>query len=136
MFKEKYFDLKSKNKDFIVIIKNGIFYNVLGRDCYIIKNILGYKLSNFGGTIKAGFPIRSLNKVLNTLDKLKINYLVYESEIVLKAHYNSENYELFLKDNLSINDRIKYIYEKLNEIKYDEKIFKVLESVEKICMKN
>lgn len=136
MFKEKYFDLKSKNKDFIVIIKNGIFYNVLGRNCYIIKNILGYKVSNFGGTIKAGFPIRSLNKVLDTLDKLKINYLVYESEIVLKAHYNSENYELFLKDNLSINDRIKCIYEKLNEIKYDEKIFKVLESVEKICMKN
>lgn len=136
MLKEKYFDLKSKNKDFIVIIKNGIFYNVLGRDCYIIKNILGYKVSNFGGTIKAGFPIRSLNKVLDTLDKLKINYLVYESEIVLKAHYNSENYELFLKDNLSINDRIKCIYEKLNEIKYDEKIFKVLESVEKICMKN
>lgn len=136
MFKEKYFDLKSKNKDFIVIIKNGIFYNVLGRDCYIIKNILGYKVSNFGGTIKAGFPIRSLNKVLDTLDKLKINYLVYESEIVLKAHYNSENYELFLKDNLSINDRIKCIYEKLNEIKYDEKIFKVLESVKKICMKN
>ena len=136
MFKEKYFDLKSKNKDFIVIIKNGIFYNVLGRDCYIIKNILGYKVSNFGGTIKAGFPIRSLNKVLDTLDKLKINYLVYESEIVLKAHYNSENHELFLKDNLSINDRIKCIYEKLNEIKYDEKIFKVLESVEKICMKN
>lgn len=136
MFKEKYFDLKSKNKDFIVIIKNGIFYNVLGRDCYIIKNILGYKVSNFGGTIKAGFPIRSLNKVLDTLDKLKINYLVYESEIVLKAHYNSEKYELFLKDNLSINDRIKCIYEKLNEIKYDEKIFKVLESVEKICMKN
>lgn len=62
--------------------------------------------------------------------------MVYESEIVLKAHYNSENYELFLKDNLSINDRIKCIYEKLNEIKYDEKIFKVLESVEKICMKN
>lgn len=136
MFKEKYFDLKSKNKDFIVIIKNGIFYNVLGRDCYIIKNILGYKVSNFGGTIKAGFPIRSLNKILDTLDKLKINYLVYESEIVLKAHYNSENYELFLKDNLSINDRIKCIYEKLNEIKYDEKIFKVLESVEKIYMKN
>lgn len=136
MLKEKYFDLKSKNKDFIVIIKNGIFYNVLGRDCYIIKNILGYKVSNFGGTIKAGFPIRSLNKVLDTLDKLKINYLVYESEIVLKAHYNSENYELFLKDNLSINDRIKCIYEKLNEIKYDEKIFKVLERVEKICMKN
>ena len=128
-------DKKVKIK-ILLSLKNGIFYNVLGRNCYIIKNILGYKVSNFGGTIKAGFPIRSLNKVLDTLDKLKINYLVYESEIVLKAHYNSENYELFLKDNLSINDRIKCIYEKLNEIKYDEKIFKVLESVEKICMKN
>ena len=39
-------------------------------------------------------------------------------------------------NNLSINDRIKFICEKLNEIKYNEEIFNVLESVEKICMKN
>ena len=136
MFREKYFELKEKKKKFIIIMKNGVFYNVLGKDCYILKNIFNYKVGVFGNTVKVGFPIGSLNKVLDTLDKLKINYLVYESEIVLKAHYNSENYELFLKDNLSINDRIKCIYEKLNEIKYNKKIFKVLESVEKICMKN
>ena len=45
MFKEKYFELKEKKKEFIIIMKNGIFYNVLGKDCYIIKNIFGYKNS-------------------------------------------------------------------------------------------
>lgn len=39
MFREKYFELKDKRKKFIIIMKNGIFYNVLGKDCYIIKNI-------------------------------------------------------------------------------------------------
>lgn len=136
MFKEKYFDLKGKRSDSIIIMKNGVFYNVLGKDCYIMKNIFGYKVSTFGDTVKVGFPIKGLNKVLDTLDKLKISYLVYENEIVLDVYYDSENYELFLKNNLSINDRIKSIYERLNEIKYDRKIFKVLESVEEICMKN
>ena len=136
MFREKYFDLKNKRSDSIIIMKNGIFYNVLGKDCYIIKNIFGYKVSTFGDTIRVGFPIKGLNKVLDTLDKLKISYLVYEQFVVLESHYNSENYKLFLKNNLSINDRIKCINERLNEIKYDEKIFKALESVEKICMKN
>ena len=136
MFKEKYFDLKSKRSNSIIIMKNGIFYNVLGKDCYIMKNIFGYKVSTFGDTIKVGFPIKSLNKVLNTLDSLKISYIVYEQFVVLESHYTSENYDLFLKNNLSINDRIKSIYERLNEIKYDEKIFNILESVEKICMRN
>ena len=136
MFKEKYFELKDKKKKFIIIMKNGIFYNVLGKDCYILKNIFNYKVGVFGNTVKVGFPIGSLNKVLDTLDKLKISYLVYENDVSLITYYNSENYDLFLKNNLSINDRIKFICEKLNEIKYNEEIFNVLESVEKICMKN
>ena len=40
MFKEKYFELKDKKKKFIIIMKNGIFYNVLGKDCYIIKKYI------------------------------------------------------------------------------------------------
>ena len=136
MFKEKYFELKDKRKKFIIIMKNGIFYNVLGKDCYILKNIFNYKVGVFGNTVKVGFPIGSLNKVLETLDKLKISYLVYENDVSLITYYNSENYDLFLKNNLSINDRIKFINERLNEIKYNEEIFNILESVEKICMKS
>lgn len=134
MFKEKYFEIKRKRSNFIIIMKNGIFYNVLGKDCYILKNIFNYKVSLFSDTVKVGFPISSLNKVIGTLDKLKISYLVYENEIVLKSYFKN-NYD-FLKNNLSINDRIKIINERLNEIKNDEIIFKVLEDVEKICMKN
>ena len=132
MFKEKYFELKDQKKKFIIIMKNGIFYNVLGKDCYILKNIFNYKVGVFGNTVKVGFPIGSLNKVLDTLDKLKISYIVYEKEIVLETYFNGDNYSKFLKDNLSINDRIRIINEKLNEIKYNEKIFKVLEDMEKI----
>lgn len=37
MFREKYFELKEKKKNFIIIIKNGIFYNVLGKDWIQVK---------------------------------------------------------------------------------------------------
>ena len=106
------------------------------RTVILLKNIFNYKVGVFGNTVKVGFPIGSLNKVLDTLDKLKISYLVYENDVSLITYYNSENYDLFLKNNLSINDRIKFINERLNEIKYNEEIFNILESVEKICMKN
>ena len=132
MFKEKYFDLKNKRSKFLIIMKNGIFYNVLGKDVYIMKSIFNYKVCVFCDTVKVGFPISTLNKVLDALDRLKISYIVYEKEIVLETYFNDDNYSKFLKDNLSINDRIRIINEKLNEIKYNEKIFKVLEDIEKI----
>lgn len=58
MFGEKYFDLKSKNKYSIFIMKIGVFYNVLCNDCYIMKNIFGYKVSAFGDTIKVVFILK------------------------------------------------------------------------------
>ena len=42
MFKEKYFDLKNKRSKFLIIMKNGIFYNVLGKDVYIMKRYLKF----------------------------------------------------------------------------------------------
>ena len=50
MFKEKYFDLKNKRSKFLIIMKNGIFYNVLGKDVYIMKSIFNYKVCVFCDT--------------------------------------------------------------------------------------
>ena len=70
-FKNIYFEVKNKYKNYVVIMKNGIFYNVLGNDCYLLKNIFNYKINSFSDTVKVGFPLNTLNKVINTFDKLK-----------------------------------------------------------------
>ena len=131
-FKNIYFEVKNKYKNYVVIMKNGIFYNVLGNDCYLLKNMFNYKINSFSDTVKVGFPLNTLNKVINTFDKLKINYIVYENEIVLKGKFSKNKYDIFLKSKLSMDDRIKRINLKLNEMKQDSKILGLLDAIEEI----
>ena len=128
--KEIYFSLKNKYKDYIIIIKIGSFYNVISKDAYILSSIFNYKINTFSNTVKVGFPLTSLNKVLNTLDKIKINYLVYENNIVIKQKFKRNNYQEFSQNNLTVKERIDAINLKLNEIAQTPEILKILEKVE------
>ena len=133
--KEVYLSLKEKYNDYIIIMKIGSFYNVFSRDAYIISSIFNYKINSFSNTIKVGFPISSLSKVLNILDKMKINYLVYENEVIIKKKFKRNNYKEFSKNNLTINQRIETINLKLNELKGSKDILIILEKVENILWK-
>ena len=128
--KEIYFSLKNKYKDYVIIIKIGSFYNVISKDAYILSSIFNYKINTFSNTVKVGFPLTSLNKVLNTLDKIKINYLVYENNIVIKQKFKRNNYQEFSQNNLTVKERIDAINLKLNEIAQTPEILKILEKVE------
>lgn len=128
--KEIYFSLKNKYKDYVIIIKIGSFYNVISKDAYILSSIFNYKINTFSNTVKVGFPLTSLNKVLKTLDKIKINYLVYENNIVIKQKFKRNNYQEFSQNNLTIKERIDAINLKLNEIAQTPEILKILEKVE------
>lgn len=131
-FKDNYFEVKNNYKNYVVIMKNGIFYNVLGNDCYLLKTIFNYKINSFSDTIKVGFPINTLNRVINTFDKLKINYIVYENEVVLKGKFSKNKYGIFLKNKLSIDDRIVRINLKLNEMKQNSDILEILDAIEEL----
>lgn len=74
----------------IQIKHNGNFYNVFKNDIYIMYYLFSYNIKNG----KCGFPKSSYNKVINTLEKRKINY-----EII------GENIE---KDFKKLNQYIKY----------------------------
>ena len=110
---DTYLELRHKYKDYVIIIKNGSFYKVIGSDCYILEEMFNYKKVKIANSIKVGFPLRSLNKVINKLKYFKINYLIYNKEIIRKK-YKNNNYKNFIKI-LSINNRINIINIKLNE---------------------
>ena len=61
---DTYLELRHKYKDYVIIIKNGSFYNVIGSDCYILEEMFNYKIVKIANSIKVGFPLRSLNKVI------------------------------------------------------------------------
>ena len=112
----------------ITIRKHGWFYHVFDDDCYILYYFFDYKIINR----KTGFPLNSLNKVINKLTDLSISYEVIEEG---KRDFKKLNkYNKYLKLGISKYDKDnKYlsIYSKLDSLD-DTDLDKILEYIDGI----
>ena len=127
---EKYYKYKLDYRNYIILIKCGSFYEVLDKDAFIMNKIMGYKLKKLSNTFKAGFPINSLNKVLNKLNESSINYILVEDKITLKKEFKNNNYLNYKFESNTIiynkiriekivkylNDNILSVSDKLDQI--------------------
>ena len=87
--KEKYFKVKGKYKDSIVLVKSGSFWNCFYGDALIVHFITGYVFKNN----KVGFP----SKVLNKIGALNISYvIVYELDDIVVHEYTFNSYTFYL----------------------------------------
>ena len=131
----KIIDLYRKNKErflkYVILIKVGVFYETYNEDCYILNNLFGYKIKNIGDYCRVDFPINSYSKVIEKLDKTKINYLVIGDEIV-KRKFNKNQYDCYVKADLNIDKRIDEIYKKLKGLKLNSNISAILNKIEGI----
>ena len=103
-----------KEKDMLVLIKNGTFYNAYNEDAYIISYLFNYKVNK---DKKCGFSNNSFNKVINTLEDKKINYeIVYKDKNpVIKKYNKLNNYKKILTKAINYQDikiRVERIIEK------------------------
>lgn len=131
---------KIKYNDYIIICKSGNFYTTLNDDALIINNLFDYKIKHSMNYIKTGFPIISLNKVIDKLKELKINYIIIDNNIIDKFSCEKNNYNKYnddvkdLKNNIK---RINYIYTILSNNIYNIEIDDLLRDIErKICKIN
>ena len=104
----------------VVIRKTGGFYNAFDDDAIIISYLTSYKI--VGG--RCGFPINSLEKVVNLLEDNKVNYIVKENmiEVNKKNFKKSNRYNKILdkgRKKIDIDYRINDIISKLNMLSYD-----------------
>ena len=81
---DKYLGLKKLHNDSLVMIKVGNFYHTYDDDSMIINYLFKYKIIDN----KVGFPIKSLDKVINKLLKSNINYFVDEKNCKVFDNYN------------------------------------------------
>lgn len=88
---DKYMDIKNNNIDSIVMIKVGTFYHIYDKDMIIINYLFKYKIIND----KVGFSISNLNKVINKLKKLEINY--YIDDTIFYKFDNNKYQEIYEK---------------------------------------
>ena len=112
-------------KNYVEIIKIGIFYNVFNEDCLIINSLVGYKIINN----RCGFPLKNIDVVTNKLKDNHINFK-YDDEYV---KYRDNKYHSMLKKIKSKSD----IERRINTI--TEYLFannEMISKVEEICKIN
>lgn len=105
-----YKELKEKNKNKIIIIKVGSFYEIYGEEAYIINNLFNYKIKEVSGSVRVGFPPASYNKVIEKLETLKISYLVKDGSNINIVDYPNTNYNNFVKNDCIIDRKTKTSY--------------------------
>lgn len=78
----------------VVIRKIGGFYNIFDNDAIIINYLFDYKIVNN----RSGFPLNSLDKVINILEDNKVSYKVIDNDATFKnkdyKKVNKYNYVL------------------------------------------
>ena len=97
--KQKYFQVKGRYKDYIVLVKSGNFWHAYYGDALIIHFLTGYNFKNY----RVGFPSKVLDKVLNKVRVLNINFiLVYELDDIVKYEYPSNSYTFYLQEYMNL----------------------------------
>ena len=101
--KQKYFQVKGRYKDYIVLVKSGNFWHAYYGDALIIHFLTGYNFKNY----RVGFPSKVLDKVLNKVRVLNINFiLVYELDDIVKYEYPSNSYTFYLDEYMSLYKKL------------------------------
>lgn len=112
--------------DKMLIRKSGGFYAVYDDDAYILNYFFGYKIKED----RVGFPINSINKVINMLED---NYISYEIKNEVWVDFNNRNnYKKFIdigKKKYNLRYRVGSIIDNIDKL--DEKdIDKILDYTE------
>jgi len=137
---EQYINIKTKYTKYVVMMQMGNFYECLDTDAEILSLLMNYKIKTFGEHKRVGFPIASSKKVINELNKEKINHIIIDNkngkkEITMKKKYLNNHYEDYYKNLhtlVNINNRINKINERLHEKIAHKEIISVLEQIEKL----
>lgn len=138
MLKEVYEKSKSTYKEYVILLKSGNFYITFNKDAIIMNNIFNYQIKQVKDYIKIGFPIISINKIVNEFHLCKVNYVIIDNEIINKKKFSNNSYKKYLleKENYEIFlVRIKKINSILTNSLNNEKLKKVLDNIENVLCK-
>lgn len=136
--------IKRVHPSCMVMVKIGSFYNVYSKDAYILSYLLKYKIIEKEMLPACSFPISSLSKVENVLEKNKINYLVVDKrsnyEVEHKTINNQENrYDSVFEvaNNYgAITLRVQNVYNELMKRSKDQNFNEKLKKIEMELYKN
>ena len=91
--------VKKVHTEYIVLVKEGSFYHIYGKDAYIISYLFGYKIKEIENMNVCGSPINSINRIVAKLETNKINYLILDkrNNYDIEEIYNNKNLNTYNK---------------------------------------
>lgn len=98
----------------VEISKLGYFYYCYNEDAVLIHYLFDYKIVS--GKRKVGFPIANLERVVNTLEEYKINYVLLDEKKVIKV-----------RDFKKINAYLQYYQKALQKVHIEDR-FRLIEN--------
>lgn len=104
---EKYNKYKLIYTNYVILIKNGNFYNIFNRDAIIMSKLLDYKIIVKKNYLKMGFPLISLDKVISVLSNNNINYITVDQDIIDKEKFKNNNYENYIDEIIDYEINLK-----------------------------
>ena len=126
---EKYYKYKMDYREYVVLIKFGNFYECFEKDAFILNVLFNYKVKKISNSFKVGFPISSLDNVIDKFHKEKINYVVVDNDNVIKKSFDNNNYfnykfdmEEMLYNYLRIEKIIKYFEDNIIVSGFSDKL--------------
>ena len=105
--------LQKQTPDKIVMVKNGAFFNSIGKDAIVLENILGLKRTCYArGLCKCGMPVsyvrENMEKVIKRLKEKNISIVIYDEKKDGRFKYKNKTFDvLFELDGDSIKEERK-----------------------------
>lgn len=86
----------------IILIKNGTFFNAIGKDAIVLENVTGIKRTCFAkGICKCGFPVyyyeQNLDKFKQRLQETKMSVIVFDEKKDGKYVYKDRKYDILFE---------------------------------------
>lgn len=99
--------IKEVHREYVLLVKIGSFYYCYGRDAYVVSYLFHYKINIIEkNTYACSFPQVAYNKVISTLERYEINYIVIDRK---------NNYSVDEKSNNKNLNKYNEIYVKAKE---------------------
>ena len=136
--KEKYEMYKRQYNNYVILFKQGNFYLSINDDALVLNNLFNYKIKVVTNYIKTGFPLKSIDKIINILENYTISYLVIDKDIINKKKYSNNNYFNYLNKDFNyefILNRINKIDQTLKDNLLNKNIENALNDIERIICK-
>ena len=130
---DKYEKIKENNKNSIVIIKYGLFYNVFHEDAIIISYLMNYKLFYNNNKLCTSFTDKSISLVLSRLRLRKISYIVVNKMIKEEYLGSIIEYNKILNESNKVNEKMLLIEKIVDILKNtdDKKVKKIYLELER-----